>query len=68
MGQNLALLPADEKQMIELDKQASYAVWQVKNGVAERGILAQQAQAQTEDAMREHFEHCVEKYSKMMGL
>ncbi|MEI8609738.1 DUF3283 family protein [Enterovibrio norvegicus] len=68
MSQNLALLPPDEKQMIELDKQASYAVWQVKNGVAERGILLQQAQAQTEDSMREHFEHCVEKYSKIMGL
>ncbi|MDD1792167.1 DUF3283 family protein [Enterovibrio makurazakiensis] len=68
MNNNLALLPADEKQKIELDKQAAYAVWQVKNALAERSTFAQQAQALTDEDERAHFVDCVEKYSKKMGL
>ncbi|MEZ8140494.1 DUF3283 family protein [Enterovibrio sp. FF113] len=68
MSYNLALLPADEKQKIELDKQASYAVWQVKNGLAERSTFTQQAQALNNEDERAHFVNCVEKYSKIMGL
>ncbi|KXF83285.1 DUF3283 family protein [Enterovibrio coralii] len=68
MSYNLALLPPDEKQKIELDKQASYAVWQVKNSLAERGILAEQAKAIANEDERAHFIDCVEKYSKKMGL
>ncbi|WP_325894487.1 DUF3283 family protein [Grimontia sp. NTOU-MAR1] len=68
MSHNLALLPPDKKQEIELDKQAAYSVWQVKNALAERSILAQQAKYISDDNERAHFVDCVDKYSKIMGL
>ena len=39
---NLALLPSDEKQAIELDKQAAYDVWKVRNGHEPEFYLEQQ--------------------------
>lgn len=68
MSQNLALLPPDEKQKIELDKQAAYAVWQVKNALADRSILTEQTRALHNEEEREHFSLCIDKYSKIMGL
>ncbi|EOD81160.1 pyridoxamine 5-phosphate oxidase [Grimontia sp. AD028] len=68
MSHNLALLPPDEKQKIELDKQAAYSVWQVKNALAERSVLAQQARDISDENERAHFVDCVDKYSKIMGL
>lgn len=68
MSHNLALLPPDEKQKIELDKQASYAVWQVKNALADKSTLAEQTRAIHDENERSHFVDCIDKYSKMMGL
>ncbi|PKF50737.1 DUF3283 family protein [Enterovibrio nigricans] len=68
MSYNLALLPPVDKQKIELDKQASYAVWQVKNSLADRSTLSAQAKAMSDEDERAHFINCVEKYSKKMGL
>lgn len=68
MNHNLALLPPDEKQKIELDKQASFSVWQIKNALADKSILTHQAKEITDENERAHFIECVEKYSKMMGL
>lgn len=39
---NLALLPSDEKQAIELDKQAAYDVWKVRSGQEPEFYLEQQ--------------------------
>lgn len=68
MDHNLALLPADQKQKIELDKQASYAVWKIKNGFADKRMLAQQTQAIVDDNERDHFADSIEKYLKKMGI
>ncbi|PCS23084.1 DUF3283 family protein [Candidatus Enterovibrio escicola] len=68
MNQNLVLLPPDEKQKIEIDKQASFAVWQVKKGTENRQFLFNQTQAQTVGEMRAYFQQCVEKYSQIMGI
>lgn len=68
MNYNLALLAADEKQRIELDKQASYAVWKIKNGFADKRILAQQAQAIMDENERAHFIDSVNKFSQKNGI
>ncbi|MCE2570304.1 DUF3283 family protein [Motilimonas eburnea] len=46
---NLALLPSDEKQAIEIDKQAAYDVWKVKNG-QEPDFYLEQQKAKFSDA------------------
>ncbi|OOF24472.1 hypothetical protein BZJ19_11295 [Salinivibrio proteolyticus] len=61
MDINLANLPADEKQKIELDKQAAYAVWKVVNNKAESSLFEQEAYALTE-WQRDFYLQCVEKY------
>ncbi|OOF22910.1 MULTISPECIES: DUF3283 family protein [unclassified Salinivibrio] len=61
MDINLANLPADEKQKIELDKQAAYAVWKVVNNKAESSLFEQEAHALAE-WQRDFYLECVEKY------
>lgn len=67
MNYNLALLAPDEKQKIELEKQASYAVWKVKNGFSDKWTTERQAQAMTDENERAHFLSSVEKHEKLMG-
>ncbi|ODP96149.1 hypothetical protein BGL48_03445 [Salinivibrio sp. SS3] len=61
MDVNLANLPADEKQKIELDKQAAYAVWKVVNNQAPQTLYQQGASALV-DWQREVYLASVEKY------
>lgn len=67
MSYNLALLAPDEKQKIELEKQASYAVWKVKNGFSDRWTMDQKAQAMTDENERTHFLNCIKKHEEIMG-
>ncbi|MBL4829812.1 MAG: DUF3283 family protein [Aliivibrio sp.] len=65
---NLSLLPAEEKNRIELDKQAAYAVWQVKNGKAGYELFSLEAGKLTVENECEFFKQSVEKYKRKMGV
>lgn len=65
---NLAKLPPHEKQQIEIDKQAAYAVWKVKNGKADPSVFLQEAQAIKNPEEKSHYESCVAKYKAVMGI
>ena len=65
---NLSLLAAEEKNKIEIEKQASYLVWQLKHakaGVIE--ITAQRDKFKTQDE-KTWFEQSVKKYKHIMGV
>ncbi|MFA0086877.1 pyridoxamine 5-phosphate oxidase [Vibrio sp. 10N.286.49.C2] len=68
MSHNLSLLPAAEKNKVELDKQASYIVWQLKEAKAGPEALRTQLENIRDDAEKAWFEQCVVKYKKMMGV
>lgn len=65
---NLSLLSASEKNRIELDKQAAYAVWQLKNGKAGPEVFLNQAESISDDDERTFYEKAVEKYKNQMGM
>jgi hypothetical protein len=65
---NLSLLPPDEKNRIELDKQAAYAVWQVKNGKAGYELFALEAGKISHEHECEFFKQSIEKYKRKMGV
>ncbi|MEI8593750.1 DUF3283 family protein [Photobacterium sp. Hal280] len=65
---NLSLLSASEKNRIELDKQAAYAVWQLKNGKAGPEVFLNQAESISDDDERAFYEKAVEKYKNQMGI
>ncbi|RXJ74624.1 pyridoxamine 5-phosphate oxidase [Veronia nyctiphanis] len=68
MSQNLALLPPDKKQFIEIDKQAAYAVWRIKNGMADNTLLSEELRTLKGMAQQEHFQNSVAKYQQIMGM
>ncbi|WP_086981260.1 DUF3283 family protein [Vibrio aphrogenes] len=68
MSVNLSLLPPAEKNKIELDKQASYAVWQIKQAKAGPDLLLSEAQKIRDEDERMFFEQAVQKYKRMMGV
>ncbi len=65
MSYNLSLLDTEEKQKIELDKQASYAVWQLKNGsITQADIQAQIDKLPAHE--QEFYSSALEKYQQLM--
>ncbi|MFV0575014.1 MAG: DUF3283 family protein [Vibrio sp.] len=68
MAVNLSLLPPDEKNKIELDKQASYAVWQIKQAKAGPDLLINEAKKIRKDEERAFYEQAVQKYKRIMGV
>ncbi|MGD8110381.1 DUF3283 family protein [Vibrio sp. TRT 21S02] len=68
MSINLSLLPADEKNKIELDKQASFLVWKMREAKAGPDEIDSTAAKITDDAERECFLQSVDKYKRMMGV
>jgi len=68
MPVNLSLLSVEEKNKIEIDKQASYLVWQLKLvKIAPNEILAQKDKLKNEHE-KAWFEQSVEKYKRVMGV
>ncbi|WEM45022.1 DUF3283 family protein (plasmid) [Photobacterium sp. DA100] len=65
---NLTLLSEAEKNRVELDKQAAYSVWQVKNGKKGYEVFAEVAGNIDDDDEREFFEQAVAKYKIKMGV
>ncbi|MGO1188947.1 DUF3283 family protein [Vibrio casei] len=65
---NLSLLPSAEKNKIELDKQASYAVWQLKQAKAGPDLLISEAGKIRNPDERAFFEQAIQKYKRIMGV
>ena len=68
MSVNLSLLPASEKNKGELDKQASFLVWKLKEAKSGPEVIVQQANQLVDEAERTWFMQSVEKYKRMMGI
>ncbi|HAS6346412.1 DUF3283 family protein [Vibrio sp. IRLE0018] len=68
MSFNLSLLPADEKNRIELDKQASFLVWQLKEAKCGPEAIIKQAEKLTDPSEKATFEQSIEKYKRVMGV
>ena len=65
---NLSLLPPQEKNKIELDKQAAFVVWNVKNVKAGPDLWITEANKLEDEAERLFFQQSVEKYKSKMGV
>ncbi|HIF9544762.1 TPA: DUF3283 family protein [Photobacterium damselae] len=70
---NLSLLSDAEKNRIELDKQAAYAVWKVSNAKAGPEVFSELLNNivdddDDDDDEREFFEQAVVKYKAQMGV
>ncbi|WP_413282581.1 DUF3283 family protein [Vibrio sp. MA40-2] len=65
---NLSLLTAEEKNKIEIDKQASYLVWQLKHAKVGFGEIATQRNKFKKPDEQTWFEQSVEKYKHIMGV
>lgn len=68
MAYNLSLLPADQKNNIELDKQASFLVWQAKQGKIMPEQLMLEVEKKPQGNERDLFGQAVQKYRQMMGV
>ncbi|GAL35491.1 hypothetical protein JCM19240_338 [Vibrio maritimus] len=53
---------------MELDKQASFVVWQMKEAKAGPEAIREQLERIQDDAEKAWFEACVDKYKKIMGV
>ena len=65
---NLTLLSQAEKNRIELDKQAAYTVWKVKNAKAGYEAFIEQSNNIEDDDDRDFFNQAVSKYKTKMGI
>ncbi|MDE1222081.1 DUF3283 family protein [Vibrio aestuarianus] len=68
MSFNLSLLPADEKNKVELDKQASFLIWKLKQGKAGPEEITKQQSKIASDTEKEWFLQSVNKYKRVMGV
>ena len=65
---NLSLLSQLERDHIELDKQAAYTVWKVKNGKAGFELFFEKTNEIREVKQKDIFTQAIEKYKQKMGL
>ncbi|OCH16766.1 MULTISPECIES: DUF3283 family protein [unclassified Aliivibrio] len=65
---NLSLLPPKEKNEIELDKQAAFFVWKVKNAKAGPDLWKTEENKLEDEAERFFFQQSIEKYKSKMGV
>ncbi|MGX9416427.1 DUF3283 family protein [Vibrio sp. RC27] len=65
---NLAELDADTKNRIEIDKQAAYFIWQLKQSMIGPDVISKYSQALRSDDDKVCFEDSINKYKKQMGV
>ena len=65
---NLAELDAEKKNQIELDKQAAFFVWQLKQSVIGPDVIIKYSQALRSENDKVCFEQSISKYKKQMGI
>lgn len=68
MSINLSLLPAEEKNRIELDKQAAFLVWKLKQAKAGPEELRAEADKLSNPDEKAWFTDAIDKYKRLMGL
>ncbi|PWI32706.1 DUF3283 domain-containing protein [Vibrio albus] len=68
MSINLSLLPPGEKNKIELDKQASFLVWKMKQAKAGPDDITATFTKIRDEQEQAWFQQSVDKYKKMMGV
>ncbi|WP_375748928.1 DUF3283 family protein [Vibrio sp. HN007] len=68
MSINLSLLPPEEKNKVELDKQASFLVWKLKQAKAGPEEIVSEMNKIKSENEREWFAQSVEKYKRVMGV
>ncbi|MFW7526610.1 DUF3283 family protein [Vibrio ostreicida] len=68
MSINLSRLAANEKNKIELDKQASFLVWKLREAKTGPDEIEQQAAKINDDGERTLFLESVAKYKRVMGV
>ncbi|MBU2899272.1 DUF3283 family protein [Vibrio hepatarius] len=68
MSINLSTLPSKEKNKIELDKQASFLVWKMREAKAGSEGIAQSAEKIRDPDERSAFLESVAKYKQIMGV
>lgn len=68
MSHNLSLLPPTEKNKIELEKQASFVVWQMKEAKAGPEAVREQLLKISDEDEQAWFQQCVEKHKRLMGV
>ncbi|USD67495.1 DUF3283 family protein [Vibrio sp. SCSIO 43136] len=68
MSFNLSLLPAEDKLRIEIDKQASFLVWKIKQAQAGPEALTEHLAGLRDETHQTWFEQSVQKYKQVMGV
>ncbi|GLQ76134.1 DUF3283 domain-containing protein [Vibrio sp. vnigr-6D03] len=68
MSFNLSLLPSEEKNEVEIDKQASFLVWKIKQAQAGPEVLVEHKSKLKLESEVELFEQSVAKYKRVMGV
>ncbi|CAH1540015.1 MULTISPECIES: DUF3283 family protein [Vibrio] len=68
MSFNLSLLPPDEKNKIELDKQASFLVWKLKEAKSGPEAIEEQLSKINDAGEKVFFQQAVDKYKRVMGV
>lgn len=68
MSINLSNLSASEKNKIELDKQASFLVWKLREAKAGPDEIDQTAAKINDDEEQASFLESVAKYKRVMGV
>jgi hypothetical protein len=68
MSFNLANLSPREKNRIELDKQASFWVWKLKQAKTSQEEISKQIRALRSDDDKTCFQQSVDKYKRVMAV
>jgi hypothetical protein len=68
MSFNLSLLAPDEKNKVELDKQASFLVWRMKEAKCGPEAIIERANKITDLREKAFFEQSIEKYKRAMRV
>ena len=68
MSFNLSLLPPDEKNKIELDKQASFLVWKLKEAKSGPEVIEEQLSKINDADEKVFFQQAVDKSKRVMGV
>lgn len=68
MSFNLANKASEERLRIELDKQASFMVWQLKEGKIAVDVIANKIRSLPSEQEKDWFQQSIEQYKRIMGV
>ncbi|MCE0495135.1 DUF3283 family protein [Vibrio salinus] len=68
MSLNLANKSPEERLKIELDKQASFLVWQLKEGKIAPDAISEKIRSLLSEQEKDWFQQSINQYKKIMGV